>query len=267
MKSKNRIINTSLIAFAAVGLSLPAYSAVTLKSYWTMGETGGSLAQDIVNADGALNNFSTSTGTTVLSATPSGIAGSTSYLHTDGTTGAGSRIAPGTSQVVPSDNWGVRVMVRHTVDITGYRTVLSLGSGSSALGIEVKDVGGVDYWQVNRMGAANLIPPTSVTVGAVNTWNNVALVKDGGSLKFFINGVQQGPAFSQSTATTNGNFHIGYDTTAGLAANFIGDFDEMAFFTFDAGQFSTSDLNVVPEPSAALLGGLGMLALLRRRRA
>ena len=44
-------------------------------------------------------------------------------------------------------------------------------------------------------------------------------------------------------------------------------FDEASFFTFAPGEFNAStDLLVVPEPSPALLGGLGMLALLRRRR-
>jgi hypothetical protein len=48
--------------------------------------------------------------------------------------------------------------------------------------------------------------------------------------------------------------------------NFQGDFDEASFFTFAPGAFNAGADLLVPEPSAALLGGLGMLALLRRRK-
>jgi hypothetical protein len=73
----------------------------------------------------------------------------------------------------------------------------------------------------------------------------------------------------------NGSF-----ATVQIGANTIGTFDlgtqTNAYFTFGAFNFETSQfgggtfdnfsVTAIPEPSAALLGGLGLLALLRRRR-
>jgi hypothetical protein len=60
---------------------------------------------------------------------------------------------------------------------------------------------------------------------------------------------------SGSIAATAGSIgqKLGLKVVSDGATNSYGNFDEIA-------------VNVIPEPSAALLGGLGMLALLRRRR-
>ena len=88
---------------------------------------------------------------------------------------------------------------------------------------------------------------------------------DGGVLNFFVDGNSAGTS-TGSIGTTDGLLALGFQQGVGTR-QFIGDFDEASFFTFAPGEFNAStDLLVVPEPSPALLGGLGMLALLRRRR-
>lgn len=67
----------------------------------------------------------------------------------------------------------------------------------------------------------------------------------------------------QIGANTIGTFNLGTQTNAYLT---------FGAFNFDTGQFGGGEFDnftvtLIPEPSTALLGGLGLLALLRRRRA
>lgn len=276
MKTKKPFINTGLIAFAALGLSLPAYSTTTIQSYWSLGE-GATAGEDSSNInDGELNPFNNTAGVTINTASPSGVAGSTAYASTSGTNfqgiwmfGAGSN-----NQTVPGDDWGVQFMVRstNTASISGtgdFRAVYGmLDAATGGLVIEARRNGdGNVYWDVNRSGQANLIiPRDSTTLVIDNEWTNLALVKSGGVLNFFVDGTLAGTS-TGSIGSTDGLLALGFQQGVGTN-QFIGDFDEASFFTFSPGAFNAStDLLVVPEPSAALLGGLGVLALLRRRRA
>lgn len=273
MKHKNTQINNGLIAFAALGLSLPAQSATTIQSYWHLGE--GAVGADSSSAnDGETNNFNNSTGTTILTATPSGVNGSTAYAHTSGTNfqglwmfGAGSN-----NQTVPADNWGFQFMVRSTntasiSTVGAFRGVYGmLDAPSGGLVIEARrHSDGNVYWDVNRSGQANLIiPRNTTTLVTDNDWTNLALVRSGGVLNFFVNGTLAGTS-TVSIGSTDGLLTLGFQQGVGTN-QFTGDFDEASFFTFAPGAFNAGTDLLVPEPSAALLGGLGMLALLRRRR-
>ena len=270
MKTKNSFITTGLIAFAALGLSLPAQSAVTIQSYWQLGE--GAVGADSSSAnDGETNNFNNSTGTTILTASPSGVAGSTAYAHTTGTNFQGLWMFGGGSnnQTVPADNWGVQFMVRSTntasIGLGTWRGVFGMKDASTGgLVIEAKNVGGTVYWEVNRSGQENLIiPHDTLTTVTINEWTNLALVRSGGTTSFYVDGALAGTS-TGSIGTTDGLLAFGFMQGVGTS-NFQGDFDEASLFTFAPGEFATSDL-LVPEPSTALLGGLGMLALLRRRK-
>jgi hypothetical protein len=136
---------------------------------------------------------------------------------------------------------------------------------SGGLVIEANTVSGTTYWDVNRQGVANyIIPRNATTTVALNTWTDLALVKSGGTISFYVNGVLAGS--NSGAANTSGLFAFGLQQNVGTNG-FQGDFDEARFFTFDPGAFTTADLvYAVPETSTVLLGGLGMLALLRRRR-
>lgn len=268
MKPKNRLINTGLVAFAALGLSLSAHSAVTVTSYWTLGEDAVGLDSSSAN-DGETNNYNNINGTVVNTLTPSGVAGSTAYVSTTGANfqglfmfGAGSD-----TQTIPADDWGVQFQVRSTATIgSGFRAVFGMAEGvSGGLVIEANTVGGTVYWDVNRQGVANyIIPRNALTTVVTNTWTDLALVKSGGTTSFYINGTLAGSA--ATPANTSGLLAFGLQQNVGTSG-FQGDFDEARFFTFSSGAFTTADLAYVPEPSTALLCGLGVLASLRRRRA
>ena len=98
------------------------------------------------------------------------------------------------------------------------------------------------------------------------------------SLDFLLTLTRNGTNFDLSASITDGSTYTSSGSATGVAPNINGfTFDSAAFLVggstsgswnnVDAA-YSNIDVTVVPEPSAAaLLGGLGMLALLRRRRA
>ena len=258
-----------LVPIAALGLSLPAHSAVTTMSYWSLGE-GATVGQDSSSAnDGETNNFNSSTGTAILSAAPSGVAGSTAYAHTSGADFQGMWMfgVGSDNQTIPVDNWGVQFMVRSTnhasIGISDYRAAFGMAEGvSGGLVIETANIGGTVYWDVNRQGIQNLIVPRNALTTVTDVWTALALVKDGGTTNFFVNGQLAG---NTTTAyNTSGLFAFGLQQNIGTRG-FQGDFDEASFFTFNAGEFDAAT-DLIPEPSATLLGALGCLTLWRRKR-
>ena len=70
---------------------------------------------------------------------------------------------------------------------------------------------------------------------------------------------------SANPGATHGSFVIGTFTADSSTQAFT--FAAASGYDANRTQFIAMQLRVIPEPSAALLGGLGVLALLRRRRA
>jgi len=256
-----------LMPVAGIMLWMSAQAAVTIQSYWSLGENTGNRGADGTNAnDGELNHFNNSAGTTWNTASPSGVNGSTTYASTSGNNFQGVWMFGATdAQNIPSDNWGVQFMVRSTATIgSGFRAVFGMAEGvSGGLVIEANNVGGTVYWDVNRQGVANyIIPRNSLTTVNLNDWTALALVKNGGTIQFYVDGQLAGS--SSGAVNISGLFAFGLQQNVGTNG-FKGDFDEASFFTFSPGGFNAST-DLIPEPGAALLGGIGLLALLRRRR-
>jgi hypothetical protein len=257
-----------LALLAVPGFSLTANSAITVQSYWSLGE--GLVGADSSNADdGELNNFNNSAGTVINTASPSGVNGSTAYATTSGVNFQGLWMFGGSSnnQTVPSDNWGVQFMVRSNSSIaTGdFRAVFGMAEGvSGGLVIEAANVGGTVYWDVNRQGIANYIIPRNTLTTVTSDWTALALVKSGGTTSFYVNGQLAGS--NAAAINSSGFLAFGFQQNVGTK-HLVGDFDEASFFTFAPGAFSPgTDLISVPEPSVALFGVLGALPLMRRRR-
>ena len=236
-------LRSLVIALVALGLSPSARSAITIESYWPLGEAAA-IGTD--TASGTSNPFNNTAGATILTATPSSAAGSTAYAHTTGTDFQGIWMygVGATAQTVPADNWGVQFNVRvTTLPTSGYRAVFGMAEGvSGGLVIEANNVGGTVYWDVNKQATANYIIPrnASVTVAA-NTWYNLALVKSGGTTYFYVNGALVGS--NAGAINTSGLLGLGFEQNVGTH-QLAGDFDEARFFTFAAGAFATSDLSM-----------------------
>lgn len=261
-----------LLALAAMLSLQHAHAAITIQSYWSLGEGAVGLDSSSAN-DGEVNNFNNSTGTVVNTATPSGVNGSTAYASTSGVNFQGLWMfgAGENPQTVPLDDWGVQFMVRstNTVGISGtgaFRGVYGmLDAAAGGLVIEARrHSDGNVYWDVNRAGQANLIiPRNSTTLVTDNDWTALALVRSGGVLSFYVDRILAGTS-TGSIGTTDGRLALGFQQGVGTN-QFKGDFDEASFFTFGPGAFNAAT-DLIPEPNVAMLGGLGVLALLRRRR-
>lgn len=254
---------------AALALNHSADAAVTLQSYWQLGENTGARGEDTVTADGESNPFNKADGTTWNTPAPSGVNGSTTYASTSGNNfqgvwmfGAGSD-----NQTIPSDNWGVQFMVRSTnhasITVGDFRAVFGMAEGvSGGLVIEAANIGGTVYWDVNRQGIANYIIPRNASTTVTSDWTALALVKNGGTIEFYVD--KQLVGSNSGSVNTSGLFAFGLQQNVGTKG-FKGDFDEASFFTFSSGAFNPAT-DLVPEPSVVLLGGLGVLGLFRRRR-
>lgn len=266
----------SSVALAVLALLAgPCGAALVVQSAWRMGEPGSvdgsSRPLDSISADGELNPFNNGGGLSVLTADPAPASGSTAYLHTAGAAFNGTWMfgAGSDNQNIPSDNWGVEFMVRSTdtASITGtdFRSIFSLGNGvSGQLAVEARrHTDGNVYWDVNRQGLANLIIPRDArTLVVDNTWFDLAVVKAGGTLNFYVDGVHAGS--SADPTVNDGLIHLGIQAGVGNK-NFIGDYDEGRFFTFNAGEFTPSML-LVPEPGTCTLAALALLFFQARRR-
>jgi Concanavalin A-like lectin/glucanases superfamily len=282
---KHRILNAACLLVPAIGglLAHQSRAAIVIQSQWALGE-GASLGLDSTSAnDGELNPFNNSAGTVVLTASPSGVAGSTHYARTSGANfqgiwmfGAGSN-----NQTVPSSNWGINFMVRSydTASIAGtgaFRSVFGMkDSASGGLVIEaLRASDGKVYWDVNNSGVANLITPRNAATQVVdNVWTNLALVHNGSTLEFYVNRTLVGTKTSATQGTTystDGLLAFGVQQGVGTH-QFKGDFDEARFFTFGAGAFNPAtdllSVSAIPEPGSVLglAGMLGGAVLVRRR--
>ncbi len=104
--------------------------------------------------------------------------------------------------------------------------------------------------------------PTEVQIGDfvdvdTNRWMHVAVVNDGGTNTFYVDGVARGASTSQNTIP-NGNIFAG--GSPGTQPSFKGYLDELRISTFEPGQFSVSDLllrppgpNIIEQPASAIV--------------
>lgn len=245
---------------------LPVYSAtgaITVYAEYHLGETG-SLGASNRPLDSSGNgrdmvNEINGSAATVASA---GVyaANSTAYLSTAGG-GSEGWYSSGLFNTLPTDNFAFGIFARAASLGSTEGDVFTLGGGNGGFKLSMNSNG----WAASAHNVAWISPANGVPGSfAANTWVHLAMIRSGGTTTFYIDGTPQG---TYAGAPTHDTPHFSVDP--GGSKYFDGLIDEARVLTFTSGESTTNILNSlqgVPEPSATLLGGIGLLGLLRRRR-
>jgi hypothetical protein len=279
-----KLTKTTLAGVCLVALGqLPASAAVTNVAYWRGGENdfpeapqGSRITVDIAGSPDNLQPWNTPQSTAGYNQfgpyylTPADYTVSVNATRAPGSSvnwvfdpGAGN-LFTGSAITTANANWGIQC---YTTTDYGYIMMNGNAGGDGS--------GGYGLFVHNGFYSA-IMPGVAVLQGTVapnGNWRNLALVNDNGTLQLYVDGVlnvSSAPGGSQLFGTGNKLTFGGTYNGSGYVGIANGSIDEARLFTFNTGQFQASDLQnyVIPEPSsAALLGGLGTLLMLRRRRA
>jgi autotransporter-associated beta strand protein len=165
---------------------------------------------------------------TVGTATPA--PGSSQYYEFGGTAGFS-----GIGWNPPEDNVGVECWVR--VSDLG-QTAQVFGSGTAGLnGLNLLFSGGALRAAISTSGLDSTVGTPYVPLGAAE-WVHVAVVRQNGVTRFYVNGLPAGPSANGAPVDATAPF-LG---RANTARTFTGAIDEARIFTFAPGQFQLGDL-------------------------
>lgn len=234
---------------AGLSLSITG-SSVT---YATGGNGGSTLAQ--VSATPAAATANTGNGGL-------GVSPSVSNAYNGGAGGSG---------IVVVRYTGSQVLTGGLVSTVGGDTVhqftttgtSSLDLHSATIGGNISGGGGL-VW--DKTGALKLSGTNSYTGTTTISFGNIQLSGLIGSTADLL--FSSGTLFLDSTGVINvlqSNYSLA-DANNDITGSFITGAGALQVTTFNDGSNDFTQISVIPEPSAALLGGLGMLMLLRRRR-
>ena len=266
-------ITRTLLSLFALG-SLPC-SAATLVGQWTfengsLADTTGNfvdlqlMGNNVAITNGALNVNGSGTTATGWAQTP----GSNSYP------GAGGGLAIGSKTMV---SW---ITLQGLQDIVRAGSAMTLGSVSSdkfdGIVFAERDtnrwMNGSSNWDRSPAGQFD---QTAAVETSINTIVQLAITYENTGSDVTITGYRNGVNIGSYTDPDDvtwaaGNQQVIFGARAFWNGNIQGGLDalihEARLYNGALTQAEIGGLAMVPEPSAALLGGLGMLALLRRRR-
>lgn len=251
----------NIMKYRKIGLAI-----ATLAAFATSAQAATVLFSDSFNRTGTLNGSTTDTGS--LSWTSS--ANNTTVTANDGTTGG----------------WNAKVAFTPVANKKYLLTLITTTTIGSALELGFADDTGTfgDYnglqqdvsnMQTARIGSDATYNTFGSTTGGTRSHTQYTLNAGAGpgninTLTLLLD-TTGGLAASQLTWKVNGDVE---GTWTGNVTGYNSVVFGRGLFGAEGGNDPTANntlssiqLEVIPEPSAALLGGLGMLALLRRRRA
>ncbi len=262
MKLKYLLLSISLLGLAS------SQAAVILYAEYHLGEAGSlgtnKLPQD---SSGNARHFVAEIGGTTALTQTTGVSapGSTVYLDTSMAGNQGFFFGDNSQfTALGTDNFAFGVYARGGTGAsatTAAGDVFQLGANvNNTYKLSLESTG----W---RASSANISYIGSTATFSTDTWVHLALIRNNGQTGFFVNGVQQGGNFA--TAPVIGAPYLSQAPGNAANANFDGHLDEARIVTFTSGESTVNIMNAltnIPEPSSALLCGLGILTLLRRRR-
>jgi hypothetical protein len=261
-----------IIAFTwLLATAVSVQAQVTVIGRWRLGEAdagataGGASAGSTVNSASASYALTRESSHTYSADTPSpsrlSLGASTLSIQFSGvgTYSGYYREMGGSSIPTYSQNVGIEAWIKPADTTAGARVVVTVGDQDS--GYAILQSGSALEVRYGTTGAA-LATFTGVST---SEWTHVALVRGSSEATFYVNGVSAGTIATAvpGWAASFEYFGIGQQPRGPGGQNFVGNIDEVRYFTY-SGAFDTSMLNhvaAVPEPAGlALALGLGAWA-------
>lgn len=278
---KRLFLMTSLLAALSVLTSVTAQANVITQAYYTLGENdSGAVAGGAANAvtadsSGNANNlYYSGAGPTYTSSVASSAASATGSTLALDFGSSGRHYVTGSVWTSATDNYGMEGWFK-TSDPTKSQALVYNGNmgqlwptygfgngfGLYVTGDTGDGGGGVSGHLMGLLGYVAWLD-SGFTIQA-NQWFYAALVKDNGTVKMYVNKSDPTNFGQRGTVAANNCSVIGsaFGSTGDLLS---GAADNVRIFTFNAGQFSASDLLInqtVPEPSMVMLGMTGLIGL------
>jgi MYXO-CTERM domain-containing protein len=163
---------------------------------------------------------------------------------------------------------------------TGANSAIILADGGFSISFDYAIPTNDSEWIGVRVGSG----PENIAINAIGVTFG-ALARGNGAIETWDDGAGQGFGTGSTNVTRNAQFNYAFTSwAAGTTVTFTGIIDGNTVatdtFTWDASDnmkivlagsvngnlVDNIQVSTIPEPSAALLGGLGLFALLRRRR-
>ncbi len=255
-------------SFAFENTGTSTYGDISNASSGNKAFTSGNDANTRITINGATNNvpFEASPGTNFLGTD----ADNRLYANF-----AASSITGGVGATVQFDvgsygtqNLGVfKALVVRGLSSTGdevFETWISFGSSTATRRIYAREAGDTTYTRFSNSDGA---PAGSLVYSSIAGWNSTDPTSAPGNLNTVTIGIQDGLVTYGSESGTAGSTLVFGQNSAAT------DIAQLEFTSVNYNQGGNSGywldnvtVETIPEPSAALLGGLGALALLRRRR-
>lgn len=166
-----------------------------------------------------------------------------------------------------TQGYGIEVWVKPST-ASGFIAQFGNTGGGVGAGLSLSYSGGQYQY---REGATFVNSGISLAgAGSLSGWDHVAIVRDAGVTTFFVNGASVASSSANPGLAAPNNEWLWW-VIPGDGVRYLGMADNLKFFTFATGTFSSSQLDyasAVPEPStyAAIAGALALGFVAYRRR-